>query len=73
MIAAATNDRLQITIDHSITGALRVSEEVAGLTVRDSIVDSPTRGGRAIILPVLMSGNLAPFPALGPDTPKSST
>jgi hypothetical protein len=70
VIAAATNDRLQLTVDHSITGALRVSEDVAGLTIRDSIVDSPTRGGRATVLPVLLSGNLAPFPALGPDTPK---
>jgi tail protein P2 I len=70
VIAAASNDQLQLIIDHSITGALRVSEEIAGLTVADSIVDSPTRGGRASILPVLISGNLAPFPALGPDTPR---
>ncbi|HEX9990098.1 MAG TPA: hypothetical protein VGE45_16695 [Chloroflexia bacterium] len=70
VIVAATNDRLNLTIDHSITGALRVSTDVAALAVRDSIIDSPLRGRRAVVLPVLVSGNLSPFPALGPGTPK---
>jgi hypothetical protein len=67
---AATNDRLNLTIDHSITGALRVSADMAALTVRDSIIDSPLRGRRAVVLPVLISGNLSPFPPLGPGAPK---
>ncbi|HYP21213.1 MAG TPA: hypothetical protein VEY08_14170 [Chloroflexia bacterium] len=70
VIVAATNDRLNMAIDHSITGALRVSADMAALTVRDSIIDSPLRGRRAVVLPVLISGNLSPFPALGPGTPK---
>jgi hypothetical protein len=34
-------DSLQLLIDHAIVGALRLPEEMTGLTVRDSIIDSP--------------------------------
>jgi hypothetical protein len=53
------NDRLQVTIDHSIVGPLRLPAAVAGLRVLDSIVDSPV----ARDLPVLISGTLpSPIP-----------
>src|SRR5205823_11749466 len=56
-------DSLEMLIDHSITGALRLSEEMVSLTVRDSIIDSPRRNAQADFVPVLISGNLSPFPA----------
>ena len=65
-------DALQLLIDHSITGALRLPEEMPGLFVRDSIIDSPRRSGSADFSPALISGNLSPFPALGSAKPKVS-
>jgi hypothetical protein len=70
VIVASTNDNLALTLDHCISGPLRVPTAMASLTIRDSIVDSPVRGRRARSLPALVSGTLAPFPALGPNTPK---
>jgi hypothetical protein len=69
LIVDAPNANLQILIDHSITGALQVPEDVLGLTVRDSIIDSPIRSGQAELSPVLVSGNLSPFPALTSTNP----
>jgi hypothetical protein len=57
-------DNLQMLIDHSVTGPLRLPEEMVGLTIRDSIIDSPRRDAPADFVPVLISGNLSPFPAL---------
>ena len=65
-------DALQLLIDHSITGALRLPEEMPGLFARDSIIDSPRRSGSADFSPALISGNLSPFPALGSAKPKVS-
>jgi hypothetical protein len=65
-------DALQLLVDHSITGALRVPEEMIGLFVRDSIIDSPRRSGEADFSPVLISGNLSPFPTLSSVAPKVS-
>lgn len=64
ILVDAPADSLQMLIDHSITGPLRLPEEMPGLTVRDSIIDSPRRNAPADFAPVLISGNLAPFPAL---------
>src|SRR5436853_141486 len=44
-------DALQLLIDHSITGALRLPEGMTGLVVRDSIIDSPRRSGSAHFAP----------------------
>ncbi len=63
LIVDSPNANLQILIDHSITGALQVPEDVLGLTVRDSIIDSPLRSAQAEFSPVLISGNLSPFSA----------
>jgi len=63
-------DALQLLIDHSITGALRLPEGMTGLVVRDSIIDSPRRTGSADFSPVLISGNLSPFPAISSAAPK---
>jgi hypothetical protein len=65
LVAGAGNEHLEIVIDRSITGPLSVHETVKRLTVRDSIVDSPT----ADHVPVTMSGNLSPFPSLSSATP----
>lgn len=39
LIAATPNERLRVTIDSSIVGALRLPAEAVALTVRDSIID----------------------------------
>ena len=69
LIVDAPNSNLQVLIDHSIAGALQVPTEVLGLTVRDSIIDSPARSAQADFNPVLVSGNLSPFPALSSAIP----
>jgi hypothetical protein len=63
-------DALELLIDHSIAGALRVPEEMQGLVVRDSIIDSPAREDVADFAPVLISGNLSPFPTLSSTAPQ---
>ena len=69
LIVDATNNRLLIEIDHSITGFLQVPSDVPSLTVADSILDSPRARGEASVLPALVSGDLSAFPALGGPTP----
>lgn len=69
LIVNSSNKNLQVLVDHSITGALQVPTDVLGLTVRDSIIDSPVRTGQADFSPALVSGNLAPFPVLSSATP----
>lgn len=72
VLADSPADALELLIDHSITGALRLPEEMPALFVRDSIIDSPNAQDLADFSPVLISGNLAPFPALSSATPKVS-
>ncbi|HEX2049887.1 MAG TPA: hypothetical protein VHJ34_04545 [Actinomycetota bacterium] len=63
--AGPGNEQLSVVIERSITGPLALHEDVASLTVRDSIVDAP-----ALALAwVTLSGNLSPFPALSSPTP----
>lgn len=64
VLVDAPADSLQMLVDHSITGPLRLPEGMVGLTVRDSIIDSPRRDALADFAPVLISGNLSPFPVL---------
>ncbi len=59
VVVDAANNELRLKIYRSITGPLRLPAEIADLEVRDSIVDSPTRGGRAWLTPALVSGALA--------------
>ena len=42
------NDSLQITIDHSMVGPLRLPVQMAGLTVNDSIIQAPGSDGIAV-------------------------
>jgi hypothetical protein len=70
IIVDAPGDALQVLIDHSITGRLQLPENVIGLVVRDSIIDSPRRQGQADFTPALVSGNLSPFPALSSSAPQ---
>ncbi len=63
------NDSLEVTMDHSIVGALWLPDGMQHLTVTDSIID----GGPdeiAIPLQVLLSGDLASFPTLSSDPPR---
>ncbi len=69
VLADPPADALQLLIDHSITGALRLPEEMPGLFVRDSIIDSPAGGNVADFVPAVISGSLSSFPALSSPTP----
>lgn len=69
VIVDAGNDRLRMEIAHSIVGPLRLPAGIAALKVRDSIIDSPAGGNPARLVPVLISGNLSPFPAPGSTSP----
>jgi hypothetical protein len=54
------NTSLRVTVDHSITGPLRLPAGTAALVVRDSIVDAPGAAGAAIAAP---DGGDQPGPA----------
>jgi hypothetical protein len=65
LIVDPPNDHLQILLDHSITGPLRVPEEAAGLMVEDSILQAPSLRAAALI-----SGYLDPFPNISASAPR---
>lgn len=69
LIAEPSNTDLRVVINHSITGPLYLPERIADLTVQDSIIDSPLRGGPAHRTLALVSGSLATFPTLTADSP----
>ena len=69
VVAALPNADLQVEISHSIVGPLHLPDEITSLTIQDSIVHSPLRGGPARSLLALVSGNLSPFPPLSSGTP----
>lgn len=56
--------RTTLTLDHTISGPLRLPATLDGCVARDSILDSPRHEPPATLLPVLLSGNLAPWPGL---------
>ncbi len=62
------NASMELLIDHSIVGALRLPEEMQRLKVVDSVIDA---GPDDVALPVqaLLSGNLATFPQLQSNSP----
>ncbi len=45
---APPNDSLQITVDHSMVGPLRLPGQIAGLTVKDSIIQATGSDGIAV-------------------------
>jgi hypothetical protein len=59
------NKSLELVISSSISGRLQLPFEMASVSVSDSILDSPPNEG----VPVLLSGNLAPFPHLTSSAP----
>jgi hypothetical protein len=63
-------DKLQLVLDHSVTGALHLPEGMTGLFVRDSIIDSPRRSSQADFSRALVSGSLSPFPGLSSSAPQ---
>src|SRR5262249_19374439 len=60
---------LRVFINNSITGSLVVPPEVVSLEVRDSILDTSRKEGRALVVPALVSGAVAPFPAVASPNP----
>ncbi|MEF8787929.1 MAG: hypothetical protein V5A84_02555 [Planctomycetota bacterium] len=66
--ADAGNPRLRVTLDHCVTGPLRLDENLRGLSITDSIINAP-RGELALHSAALLSGNLSPFPELDTDPP----
>ncbi len=70
ILVDALADKLRLLIDHSITGRLQLPEGMIGLFLRDSIIDSPRREAQGNFTPVLISGNLSPFPVLSSATPR---
>ena len=56
----------------SITGPLRLPENMVGLTRQDCIIESPLRGHPADLLPALVSADLSTFPADLPAAPDSA-
>lgn len=63
---ADPNDGLQVEIDHSITGPLRLPTDMEGLRVRASIIDSPYQNARMV--PALISQPLSSI-SLSSDAP----
>jgi hypothetical protein len=72
LVAEWPNADLQLALRHSITGPLHVPAEITDLSVQDSIIHSPLRGGPARRTPALVSGSLATFPTLTADPPAVS-
>ncbi|MCC7174006.1 MAG: hypothetical protein IT159_02325 [Bryobacterales bacterium] len=64
IFASAAATALNIEIERSITGRLELPATLAGLSIRDSIVDAAARQERGRTVPVLLSGNLSPMPAV---------
>lgn len=54
----------EVTIDHCIVGPISARAGEWSLTIADSVVDAPGAGGGARVVPAVVSGALAPFPAL---------
>ena len=65
LVIADTNTQMRLTLERTISGALRVSSDMVSLTIRDSIVDS----GPSRHTPALVSGSLSSFPVLSSGTP----
>jgi hypothetical protein len=64
VVTGTRGHQVQLGIDHSIVGPLRLPAELSVLSVMDSIVDSPARSGAAQRRPCLVSGELPDPPAL---------
>jgi hypothetical protein len=70
LVAGAANTSVQVNVIRSITGPLRLPENIVGLHARDGIIESPRRGHPADLLPALVSAPLTVFPAVLPAAPK---
>ncbi|MCS6880630.1 MAG: hypothetical protein RMK84_16355 [Oscillochloridaceae bacterium] len=69
VLVGAANTALTLNVTRSITGPLRLPEQMAALRVQDSIIESPLRGHPAELTPALVSGDLSAFPAGLPAAP----
>ncbi len=64
LLINATNIALHVNLVRSITGPLRLPATSNGLTIQDSLIESPVRDRPAVITPALVSGSLSSFPIL---------
>jgi hypothetical protein len=60
---------LQVNLTRSITGPLRLPQNMVGLNAQDCLIESPERGHPADLLPALVSGDLSSFPPGLPAAP----
>ena len=58
-----------MNLSRSITGPLRLPENMVGLNAQDCIIESPERGHPADLLPALVSAELSSFPLGLPAAP----
>jgi hypothetical protein len=61
LVVDAGNNRLHAIIGNSITGSLQIPDTVVSLEIRNSIIDTSRREGRATQVPALVSGVFTPF------------
>ena len=66
----AIDKSLTLNAVRSITGPLRLPENMVGLNARDCIIESPQRGHPAELTPALLSADLSTFPAGLPAAPE---
>ena len=70
MVVNSTNTSLQVNLTLSITGPLRLPENMVGLQAQDCIIEAPLRGHPAELVPVLVSDKLSTFPVGLPNAPR---
>ena len=59
LLVGANNDLLDVVIDHSITGPLRLPPDTRSLTVLNSLVDNMASTALGQVFPALVSGGLS--------------
>lgn len=64
VVQEGTASGITVEIEKSIVGPIRMPAEGASLIIRDSIIDSPSRGRGARIFPALQSGAIDELPLL---------
>ncbi len=62
LVVDPSNVHLRVVIVGSVVGSVEVPNQVQGMEIRDSIVDTSRAEGRAVQVPVWVSGAFAPFP-----------
>jgi|GEM_PF-108787 len=69
VLVGPANTALTLNVTRSITGPLRLPEQMVALHVQDSVIESPLRGHPAELTPALVSADLGAFPVGLPAAP----